>query len=55
MDTLLTTEKVADVFGVTPGTIRLWALQGLIKGFRMGKRWYFQSNAIEHVMETNRR
>lgn len=49
---LLTTDKIAPIFGVTPETIRLWALRGWIIGKRIGRSWYFTQDAVDSVMET---
>lgn len=50
MDEILTTDKVALIFGVTRKTIQLWFLQGLIKAERVGKRWYCTQAAVDAVL-----
>lgn len=54
MNQLLTTEAVAPIFKVTPATIRLWALRGLIQGSKIGKKWYFEENAINDLLKIGR-
>jgi excisionase family DNA binding protein len=36
--TMLTTREVADIFNVTPGTIRRWCAQDKIKSYRTGEQ-----------------
>jgi excisionase family DNA binding protein len=35
---MLTTREVANIFNVTPGTIRRWCAQDKIKSYRTGER-----------------
>jgi excisionase family DNA binding protein len=37
----LTTEQAAEVLGVAPKTVRLWAREGRIQGLRRGRSWRF--------------
>lgn len=37
----LTTEQAAEVLGIAPKTVRLWAREGRIQGQRRGRAWRF--------------
>lgn len=52
MITILKTEDVAKLFNVHPATVTIWALQGKIRGKRIGKRWFFTEEAIQNALET---
>jgi excisionase family DNA binding protein len=38
---MLSTENVAGIFGVCPGTVRRWAGEGKLKAYRFGRRKLF--------------
>ncbi len=43
----LTTEQVADLLQVKEDTVRLWLRDGVLKGFRIGRRWRIPPEAVE--------
>lgn len=44
--TILNVEQVAEMFGITCRQVRLWAKQGRLPAVRVGRRWYFESDAL---------
>lgn len=52
LDALLTAENVADLFMVSPMTIRSWAKNGVIPAMKIGRLWRFRRSDIETWMAT---
>ncbi len=51
MEKLLSTEDIAEQFGVEPVTVRRWALRGKIKGYKIGKAWRFRPSDVENYIQ----
>jgi excisionase family DNA binding protein len=47
IDDILDAEEVAKLLKLNPQTVKRYANQGVIQGFRTGKKWRFRRQAIE--------
>lgn len=50
---IYTVEDIAQMFGVKNTTVREWVSKGRIPGFKLGKRWFFQEEAIISFINGN--
>ena len=48
--TILSVEKVAKRFDVSPITVRRWIAEGRIRGSRIGRRWYFTEQDVADAL-----
>lgn len=47
MDRLLTPEEAAEIFAVSPKSIREWLRQGKLKGTKVGRLWRIKKSDLE--------
>lgn len=47
MDRLLTPEEAAEIFAVSPKSIREWLRQGKLKGSKVGRLWRIKQSDLE--------
>ena len=47
---LLTIEEVAEVFGLSPKTVRHWLWTGKLKGIKIGGSWRVRPEALEEFI-----
>lgn len=52
-DELLTPQEVAQMLRVTDRSVRSWATQGRLHGFKAGKDWRFTRAAVEEFIKAN--
>ena len=52
MGQILTTKELADYLQLTEVTIYKYVNEGIIPGHRVGKRWRFDKDQIDNLMET---
>lgn len=50
-DMKYTTKEVANIFGVTRGTMARWAKKGLVKAEFKKNKWYFTREQIQELKE----
>jgi len=47
----LTVEGVAEILGVRPEAVRIWAREGRLAAYKVGRRLRFRPQAIEEFLE----
>lgn len=52
-DKLFTAHEVAELFGVTPETVRNWINDGRIHGLKHGGRWRVTQSEITRMATSN--
>jgi len=50
----LTVEDVAEVLGVRPEAVRIWAREGRLPAYKVGKRLRFRAQAVDEFLESLR-
>ena len=51
LDEYLPVAVVAEMFCVTPYTVRKWLREGDMKGVKFGERWYVPLSYLEQMVE----
>ena len=46
----LKVEEVAEIFGVTKETVCRWIKFGIIRGNKVGRRWFISQKEVDRVM-----
>lgn len=52
MDRLLTPEEAAEIFAVSPKSIREWLRQGKLKGTKVGRLWRIKKSDLEAFLNS---
>ena len=55
LDTLLSTEEVAEYLGVGQATVYRWCREGSLPAVKIGRRWRVRRSALEEFVRKNER
>jgi len=55
LDTLLSTEEIAEYLGVGPATVYRWCREGSLLAVKIGRRWRVRRSALEEFVRKNER
>jgi len=54
MEKLLNTKEIMNFFNITYPTLLAWIKKGIIKGYKINKRWYFSKDEINRVLRESK-